>query len=81
MVEGLPADAGDAGSGPGLGGSHMPRSSWAREPQLLSLRVWSLCSATREAAMVRDLRTAIKSVPTFRNWRRPLHGNENPTQP
>ncbi|KAJ8776048.1 hypothetical protein J1605_015892 [Eschrichtius robustus] len=27
----------------------MPRSSWAREPQLLSLRVWSLCSATREA--------------------------------
>ncbi|KAJ8780460.1 hypothetical protein J1605_011724 [Eschrichtius robustus] len=29
----------------------MPRSNWAREPQLLSLRVWSLCSATREAAM------------------------------
>ncbi|KAJ8789248.1 hypothetical protein J1605_022183 [Eschrichtius robustus] len=29
----------------------MPRSGWAREPQLLSLRVWSLCSATREAAM------------------------------
>ncbi|KAJ8780909.1 hypothetical protein J1605_000952 [Eschrichtius robustus] len=27
----------------------MPRSNWAREPQLLSLRVWSLCSATREA--------------------------------
>ncbi|KAJ8788349.1 hypothetical protein J1605_000405 [Eschrichtius robustus] len=25
---------------------------WARETQLLSLRVWSLCSATREAAMV-----------------------------
>ena len=31
--------------------SHMPRSSWAREPQLLSLRVWSLCSATGEAAI------------------------------
>ena len=31
----------------GLGGSHMPRSSWACEPQLLSLRIWSLCSATR----------------------------------
>ena len=31
----------------------MPRSNWAREPQLLSLRVWSLCSATREAATVR----------------------------
>ena len=25
----------------------------AREPQLLSLHVWSLCSATREAAIVR----------------------------
>ena len=48
MVESLPANAGDAGSSPGLGGSHMPRSSWAREPRLLSLR-----SATREAAIVK----------------------------
>ena len=38
-----------AGSSPGLGRSHMPQSGWAREPQLLSLRVWSLCSTTREA--------------------------------
>ena len=52
MVEGLPANAGDTGSSPGLGGSHVPRSSWAREPRLLNLRVWSLCSATREAAIV-----------------------------
>ena len=37
MVGSLPANVGDAGSGPGLGGSHMPRSNWAREPQLLSL--------------------------------------------
>ena len=49
VVGSLPADAGDTGSSPGLGGSHMPRSDWAREPQLLSLRIWSLCSATREA--------------------------------
>ena len=41
----------------------MPWSSWAREPQLLSLRVWSLCSATREAAIVRGPRTAMKSGP------------------
>ena len=41
----------------------MPRSDWAREPQLLSLRVWSLCSATREAVMVRGPRTAMKSGP------------------
>ena len=47
VVESLPANAGDTGLSPGLGGSHMPRSNWAREPQLLSLRIWSLCSATR----------------------------------
>ena len=63
VVENLPASAGDAGSSPGLGGSHVSRSSWAREPQLLSLRVWSLCSATGEAAMVRGPRTAMKSGP------------------
>ena len=52
VVGSLPANAGDTGSGPGLGGSHMPRSGWAREPQLLGLHAWSLCSAAREAAMV-----------------------------
>ena len=63
VVESLPANAGGTGSSPGLGGSHMPRSGWAREPQLLSLRVWSLCSATREAAVVRGPRTTMKSGP------------------
>ena len=63
VVESLPANAGDMGSGPGLGGSHMLRSNWARGPRLLSLRVWSLCSATGEAARVRGLRTAMKSGP------------------
>ena len=47
VVESLPANAGDTGSSPGLGRSHVLQSSWAREPQLLSLRVWSLCSARR----------------------------------
>ena len=56
VVENLPANTGDTGSSSGLGGSRMPRSNWAREPRLLSLRVWSLCSATREAAMVRGPR-------------------------
>ena len=32
VVENLPANAGDTGSSPGLGGSHMPRSNQAREP-------------------------------------------------
>ena len=36
MVESLLANAGDAGSSPGLGRSHMTRSNWACEPQLLS---------------------------------------------
>ena len=39
----------------------MPRSGWAREPQLLSLRVWSLCSAMGEAAIVRGPCTAMRS--------------------
>ena len=63
VVGSLPANAEDTGSSPGLGGSRMPRSDWAREPQLLSLRVWSLCSATREAARVRGPRTAMRSGP------------------
>ena len=63
MVEGLPANAGDTGSSSGLGGSHMPRSNRALEPQLLSLRIWSLCSAIGEATIVRGPRTAMKSGP------------------
>ena len=61
VVENLPANAGDTGSSPGLGRSHMPRSNSAHEPQLLSLRVWSLSSATREPAIMRGLHTAMKS--------------------
>ena len=63
MVKNLPANAGDTGSSPGLGRSHMPRSNWAREPQLLSLRVWSLCPAIRETATVKGPCTAMKSGP------------------
>ena len=47
MVENPPANAGHTGSSPGLGRSHMLQSNWACEPQLLSLHVRSLCSATR----------------------------------
>ena len=63
VVENLPANAGDTGSSPGLGRSRMPRSDWACEPQLLSLRVWSLCSTTGEAAIVRGPHTTMKSDP------------------
>ena len=81
MVENLPANSGDTGSSPGLGGSHMPRSDWAREPQLLRLRIWSLCSTTREAATVRGLRTAMKSGPHLPQLEKALAQKEDPTQP
>ena len=78
VVESLPANAGDTGSSPGLGGSHMPRSNWAREPQLLGLRVWSLCSAIREAAMVRGPRTAMTSGPRLPQLEKALAQKRRP---
>ena len=81
VVWSLPANARDTGSSHGLGGSHMPQSSWAREPQLLSLRVWSLCPATDEAAIVRGLRTAMRSGPRLPQLEEALARNEDPTQP
>ena len=79
MVESLPANAGDTGSGPGLGRSHMPRSGWAGEPQLLSLRVWSLCSATREAAVVGGPRTAMKGGPRLPQLEKALAQRRGPS--
>ena len=73
VVENLPAGAGHTGSSPGLGGSHMPRSNWAREPQLLSLR-----STTREAAIVRGPRTAMKSGPRLPQLERALVQKRRP---
>ena len=78
VVENLPANAGDMGSSPGLGRSHMPQSNWAREPQLLSLRVWSLCSATGEAAIVRGPRTAMKSGPNLPQLEKALAWRRRP---
>ena len=78
VVENLPADAGDTGSSPGLGGSHMPRNGWAREPQLLSLRVWSLCSATREAVTVRGPRTVMRSGPRLPQLEKALAQKRRP---
>ena len=78
VVESPPANVGDAGSSPGLGGSHMPPSSWAREPQLLSLRIWSLCSATREVAIVKGPCTAMKSGPCLPQLERALAQKRRP---
>ena len=78
VVGSLPANAGDTGLSPGLGRSHMPWSNWAREPQLLSLRVWRLCSATREAAMVRGPRTAMKRGPRLPQLENALAQKQRP---
>ena len=78
VVGNLPANAGHTGSSPGLGRSHMPRSGWAREPQLLSLRIWSLCSATREAAIVRSPRTVMKSGPLLPQLEKALAQKRRP---
>ena len=78
VVENLPANAGDMGSSPGLGRSHMPRSNWAREPQLLSLRVWSLCSATREATIVRGPHTGMKGGPRSPQLKKALTHKRRP---
>ena len=78
VVENLPANAGDTGSSPGLGRSHMPRSSQAREPQLLSLRVWSLCSTTREAVIVRGPCTAMKNGPHLPQLEKALSQKRRP---
>ena len=78
MVENLPANAEDMGSSPGLGRSHMPRSNWAHEPQLLSLHVCSLCSATREATIVRGPRTAMKIGPHLPQLEKALSQKRRP---
>ena len=81
VVENLPADAGDTGSSPGPGRSHMLQSNWAREPQLLSLRVGSLCSATRESATLRGPRTAMKSGPRSPQLEKALAQKRRPNTP
>ena len=78
VVENLPANAGDTGSTPGPGRSHMPRSGWAREPQLLSLRIWSLYSATGEAAIVRGPCTMMKSGPQLPRLEKALAQKRRP---
>ena len=56
VVNNPPANAGDTGSSPGSGRSHMPRSNKAHAPQLLSLcssacepQLLSPCATTTEA--------------------------------
>ena len=54
------------------------RATGPHEPQLLSLRVWSLCSATREAAIVRGPCTAMKSGPRLPQLEKALAQKRRP---
>ena len=56
----------------------MPRSNWAREPQLLSLRVWSLCSAAREATIVGGPCTVMGSGPRLPQLEKALAQKRRP---
>ena len=67
VVKNPPANAGDTGSSPGPGRSHMPRSNEAHAPQLLSLH--------SRACEPQLLKPACLE-PMLRNKR--SHCNENP---
>ena len=76
VVKKPPANAGDTGSSPGPGRSHMPWSNKARAPQLLNLR---------SRARVPQLLKPSRLEPVLRNKRshrseKPVCSNEDPMQ-
>ena len=74
MVENPSANAGDTGSIPGPGRSHMPRSNEARAPQLLSL-----CSGAREPQLLSPCATTTEALePRARLHNERSHHNEKP---
>ena len=74
VVKNLPANAGDTASSPGPGRSHMPRSGWARVPQLLRPR--------HLEPMLRNKRSHHNEKLMHRNEEQPLlaAARERPTQ-
>ena len=72
VVGSQPANAGDTGSSPGLGHSHVPRSKEAHAPQLLSLR-----SRAREPQLLKPtcLEPVLCNKRSHRN-EKPVHRNE-----
>ena len=75
VVKNLPASAGDVGSIPGSGRSHMPQSNLVQEPQLLSL-----CARAQEPQPMRPCAINFRSPhtlePVLHKERR--HSNEKP---
>ena len=85
MVGSPPANAGDAGSIPGPGGSRVPWSSWAPAPQLLKPAHLGACAPQLLSPCAATLRPA-HLEPVLRGKRghqgeRPVHHSEDPVQP
>ena len=77
VVENPPASVGDAGSSPGPGGSHMPRSSWAYAHGCRACTLESVnCSCW---ACVSQLLGPAHLEPMLRNRRG--HRSERPARP
>ena len=72
MVKNLPSNAGDMGSIPDQGGSHVLWSNEARAPQLLSL-----CSGDQQLQLLGSSRAPRAGAPQ----KKPVHRKENPAQP
>ena len=96
VVKNLPANAGDTGSIPGQGGSHMPSSNEARVPQLLSRcsRAWELqlLKPRKLEPMLGNRRSHCNEKPAHHNWRvasptllqlekKSPNSNKDPAQP
>ena len=81
MVKNLPANAGDTGSSPGPGRSHMPRSNKGRAGNANQhyKEVVSLCSRAHEPQLLSPHATTTELEPVFSNKR--SHHNEKPTHP
>ena len=85
MVKNPPASAGDTGSSPDPGRSHMPRSNQARAPQLLSLcfrahepQLLSPRASTSEPA---PLEPVLRNKRSHRNEKPAHHNKEQPPRP
>ena len=77
VVERPPVSAGDTGSIPGPGGSHMRRSNWAHAPQLLSPR-----SRAREPQLLSPHATATEArMPRARAPQREATAMSSPHSP
>ena len=78
MVGSQPANAGDAGSGPGLGGSRVSWSGWAPWATIAGPARLGPVLPTGEAAVVRGPRAAMEGGPRLPRLQRALAQRRGP---